>query len=162
VSTTAHEPTRTSSSVPQALVWLSVLLGVAGLVVSGYLTYEHYSASTTLACPDTGRINCARVTSSRYSELAGVPVAALGTLYFIGFLPLLAPIAWRATQSWVRTSRVVMAGLGVAMVLYLLWAEFYGVGAICLWCTAVHGITFLLFVTIVFAEAMRDSDPSMR
>lgn len=160
MSTTAHERARASSSVPLALVWLSLVLGVAGLVVSGYLTYEHYTASTTLACPDTGRINCARVTSSSYSELAGVPVATLGTLYFVAFLPLLTPIAWHATQTWVPVARVVMSGLGVAMTLYLMWAEFYGVGAICLWCTAVHGITFLLFATIVFAEAMRDSDPS--
>ncbi len=144
--------------VPPALVWVALVLGVAGLVISGYLTYEHFTGSTTLACPDTGRVNCAKVTSSQYSELAGVPVALLGTLYFLGFLPLLFPGTWSAAAGWVRAARLGMAGLGVAMVLYLVWAEFYGVGAICLWCTAVHGVTFLLFVTVVFAEAVREDD----
>jgi uncharacterized membrane protein len=156
VSTASRGKTRAPSTVPQALAWLALLLGVAGLAVSGYLTYEHFTGSTTLACPDTGRINCAKVTSSQYSDLAGIPVALLGTLYFVVLLPLLVPAAWRSPFRWVRAARGAMAGLGVATTLYLVWAEFYGVGAICLWCTAVHAITFLLFVVVVFAEALRE------
>jgi uncharacterized membrane protein len=146
-------------AVPDALVWTALLLGLAGLLVSGYLTYEHYSGSTTLACPETGRVNCAKVTSSRYSEIAGVPVALLGTLYFAALLPLLLPSAWASSApAWLRHARTATAGLGVVMVLYLVWAEFYGVGAICLWCTAVHLITFVVFATVLFAEAMREVD----
>ncbi len=138
------------------MIWLALLLGVAGLVISGYLTYEHYTGSTTLACPETGRVNCAKVTSSRYSTVLGVPVALLGTVYFAALVPVLLPTAWSIRAPWLRVTRLGAAGLGVAMALYLVGAELFGVGAICLWCTAVHVITFLLFVTIVFAEALRE------
>lgn len=158
MSTPQRSLRRRSLRAPKVLVWVALLLGVAGLIISGYLTYEHFTGSTTLACPETGRINCTKVTSSPYSEIVGVPVALLGTLYFLGSLPLLLPAAWAADARWVPVARLGLAGLGVVMVLYLLWAEFYGVGAICLWCTAVHAVTFLLFVTVVFGEALRMDD----
>jgi uncharacterized membrane protein len=40
-------------------------------------------------------------------------------------------------------------------VIYLIWAELFRVGAICLWCTAVHVCTFGLFVTILWRVAAR-------
>jgi uncharacterized membrane protein len=53
----------------------------------------------------------------------------------------------------VRLARLAFVGAGLLMVLYLVWAEFFGVSAICLWCTSVHVITFLLFVLVAFTEA---------
>jgi uncharacterized membrane protein len=41
----------------------------------------------------------------------------------------------------------------MVMVTYLVWAEFFGVNAICLWCTSVHVITFLIFALVLFTEA---------
>jgi uncharacterized membrane protein len=35
-------------------------------------------------------------------------------------------------------------------VLYLLYAEIIEIGNICLWCTSVHVITFLMFTVLVF------------
>jgi uncharacterized membrane protein len=55
---------------------------VAGLAVSAYLTAEHYSGSTVLACPENAPLNCAKVTTSAWSRLAGVPVAVLGRACF--------------------------------------------------------------------------------
>jgi uncharacterized membrane protein len=133
-----------------------LLLGLLGLAVSAYLAYEHFSGSTTLACPDTGRVSCLKVTSSQYSELAGVPVALLGTLYFAALVPLLLPAAWHHPGVRLHVTRGAFATLGVVMVLYLIWAEFYAIGALCPWCTAVHAATFLVFVTVAFAEALRD------
>ena len=48
---------------------------------------------------------------------------------------------------------IAFHGIALAMVLYLVWAEFFGVSAICLWCTSVHIITFLLFALVAFTEA---------
>jgi len=45
------------------------VLCLVGLAVSAYLTVEHYSSSTTLACPESATINCVKVTTSSYSEL---------------------------------------------------------------------------------------------
>ena len=39
----------------------------------------------------------------------------------------------------------------MCFVIYLIYVELFDVGAICLWCTSVHIMTFLLFVIIVTA-----------
>ncbi len=44
-----------------------------------------------------------------------------------------------------------MIAVGMAFALYLISAELLIIGNICIWCTAVHAVTFLLFVTVVSA-----------
>jgi uncharacterized membrane protein len=135
-------------------VLLTLPLALLGLGVSVYLTYEHYSASATLACPDTGAINCVKVTSSSYSELAGVPVALLGLVYYVGVVALCLPVAWRATSPWVSRLRIAALAAGVGFVFYLVWAELFRIDAICLWCTVVHVSTVVLFAVVVLLAAL--------
>ena len=90
-------------------------------------------------------------------QLAGMGAYAQGmlavvVLYFVVGLVLLLPAAWRSPDPRVSRSRLTWAALGVLMVLYLVWAEFFGVSAICLWCTSVHVITLLMFIVTLFAE----------
>jgi uncharacterized membrane protein len=136
----------------------SLVLALAGLAVSAYLTVEHYSSSTTLACPETGVVNCVKVTTSSYSTLVGVPVALLGLLFFAAMSALCAPIAWRASSPWVGLARLAGAAAGVAMVVYLVWAELFRIDAICLWCTVVHALTVALFAVLVLEAALRPQD----
>ena len=140
--------------IPRFSVVSGLVLGVLGLAVAIYLTIEHFDTSVALACPETGRINCQRVTTSQYSHVAGIPVAVLGVVYFVVALVLLTPRAWRSSSPAVRWGRIGWVGVGTVMVLYLVWAEFFGVNAICLWCTSVHVISFLLFVLVSYTEAM--------
>jgi uncharacterized membrane protein len=142
--------------VPQWMRVTTLVLAVGGLAVSAYLTFEHVTDSTTLACPDTGTVNCAKVTTSTYSTFAGVPVAVLGLVFFLALLPLLVPRGWAAAGAWVHRLRLAVVAVGQVSVLYLVWAELFRVHAICLWCTAVHLITTLIFVLVVFAEAFRE------
>jgi len=127
------------------------LLAVAGLAVAGYLTDAHYNTSTQLACPETGTVNCAKVTSSEQSAILGVPVALLGLLFFVGMLVLCLPPLWRRPEPLVRRLRLAAAGTGVLMVLWLIFAELFLVDAICLWCSAVHGIALALAVAVALA-----------
>jgi uncharacterized membrane protein len=133
----------------------AIVLALLGLAVSAYLTFEHLTASTTLACPDTGRVDCAKVTSSTYSTVLGVPVAFLGLAFFLVLLPLLTSRAWGAADPWVHRARLVLVGVGLVFVLYLVWAELFRISAVCLWCTGVHLVTAALFALVVFAEAFR-------
>ena len=138
---------------PRAVVWSSLVLSLLGLAVSAYLTFEHFTASKTLACSDTGAINCLKVTTSSYSKVAGVPVALLGLLFFAGMTALCLPAAWRATNPAVRRVRLAAASVGMASVLYLVWVELFRVDAICLWCTGIHVLTFVLFALVVMEAA---------
>jgi len=126
----------------------SLGFAVAGLAVSAYLTVEHYSGSKLLACPENAAINCAKVTTSAWSRLAGVPVAVLGLAFFAAMTALVVPAAWRYRP--LDPVRVVGATAGMVMVIYLVWAELFRVDAICPWCTAIHVCTFGLFVGILW------------
>jgi uncharacterized membrane protein len=152
---TSHVDMAAAPSAPRWARLGSLSLAVAGLAVSAYLTVEHYSSSTTLACPETGVINCVKVTTSSYSKLAGVPVALLGLLFFVAMTALCAPPAWRAAGAWVGRARLGAAVAGVAMVVYLVWAELFRIDAICLWCTVVHALTVALFALLVLVAALR-------
>ena len=141
--------------VPRSLAWTSFVLAVAGLLVAAYLAYEHGSGSHSLACPDTGRINCAKVTTSSYSELHGLPVAYLGLAFFLVLVILMSPPAWASQSPAVRWGRVALVVGGLGFAIYLVWAELYRLETICLYCTGVHAVAFLLFVVTLFAEALR-------
>jgi uncharacterized membrane protein len=122
---------------------------VVGLGVSTYLTYEHYTGSTSLVCSDKGIVNCLQVTTSSYSVQGGVPVAVLGLIFFIVMLVLQLPVMWRRTERAIGVARIAWAVLGLGSVIYLLYAELFRIDAICLWCTAVHVLTFVVFVSTV-------------
>jgi uncharacterized membrane protein len=143
----------TGRRVPAWLLGGSLLLCLAGVAVSAYLTYEHYSGSTSLACPDTGAVNCVKVTTSSYALLLGAPVALLGLLFFVGLTVLCLPQAWRSEQPWLPRLRALALLGGSVFVLYLVWAELFRLEAICLWCTAVHVDTVLLLGLVLAGEA---------
>jgi uncharacterized membrane protein len=141
---------------------LTLGLALAGAAVAAYLTAEHYTSALTLACPNTGTVNCAKVTTSAQAVFLGVPVAVLGLLWFLVLLPLMTGRVWRSPRRGLVRLRVVGTALGIPAVLYLVYAELFEVRAVCLWCTAVHALAVLLFAAVVLAEALRPvADPQV-
>lgn len=138
-------------------VWLApvtVTLSVLGLLVSAYLTFEHFTANSTLACSIGGVVDCAKVTSSPWSTFMGVPVALLGLVFFAVTLWLCLPATWRRTDGWLDPARLAWLTVGLGMALYLVWAELFRIHAICLWCTVVHVLTFALWVAVLFGQIL--------
>jgi uncharacterized membrane protein len=66
---------------------------------------------------------------------------------------LMSPWAWRLARREVALIRIASLVVGVGLVIYLIYAELFTIGSICLYCTSVHAITFLLFVLTIFAAA---------
>ena len=153
--TATRRPQRT---IPRWLAPLALTWCVLGLAVAVYLTYEHYTGSTTLACPATGAVDCAKVTSSAWSTILGIPVAPLGLVFFAVMLVLCLPGMLRRTSTALDVVRLGFCGIGLLMALYLLWAELFQIHAICLWCTGVHILTFLLFVTLLFGLVLSEPE----
>jgi uncharacterized membrane protein len=142
--------------------WLpatSLTLSLLGLAAAAYLTFEHFTSSTTLACPETGVVNCAKVTTSSYATVLGMPVAVLGLGFFVGMVALCLPAAWRATNPWLPRGRIAAVSVGAVSVLYLVWVELFAVNAICLWCTAVHVVTLCLFAAVSIGQSTGVSRP---
>jgi len=130
------------------------------VAIGSYLTVTHYADPAALACPDTGIVNCTLVTTSSWSVVAGVPLALLGLVWGAVITALTVPWAWRARAAWVDRLRLALAGAGAAMVLYLVYVELFRIGAICLWCTAMHFTAVCLFGVVLAARAGRDLGPT--
>lgn len=132
--------------------WVAFVLSLGGFGVSLYLTVDHFTGSLPI-CAANGVIDCAKVTTSAESEVFGVlPVALVGLVYFAVLVAVDAPPLWRRGGEWARYlawARLALVVGGIGMVFYLLYAELFSIKAICLWCTAVHAITLLLFVLVV-------------
>jgi uncharacterized membrane protein len=155
---TAHAPA--AAAGPRWAWWLTLPIAVMGLGVSAYLTYVHFTNPAQLACPATGVVNCLKVTTSSQSEIFGhIPVAVTGLAYFFGMTLLMTPWAWRAANPWIARLRLAGAVSGVGMVLYLVYVEAVQLKALCLWCTGVHILTFLLFLSVLTAYLFRPIDP---
>ena len=120
---------------------LLLILGAAaaGIVISGYLTLNHYQ-HLPLACAANSYVDCGAVTSSSFSLFpgTGIPVALLGVGWFAAEAALAALALARPERP--RYTRL-LAGwgfAGAAFVLYLVYAELVVIHRICEWCTAVH------------------------
>ena len=111
-------------------------LGALGLAISLYLTAESYDSRVPLSCPSTGAINCARVTTSVYSHIFGVPVALLGALWFAAIIALV--------YFDCKAALLPFWTLGAVFVGYLVFTEVFLIHSICLYCTAVHATVLVL------------------
>jgi uncharacterized membrane protein len=139
--------------------YASLIWAVLGLAVSTYLTIEHYSTAAILACPESATINCAKVTTSQWSHVLGIPVALLGLCYYVVMVALCSPPAWRVVA--LDRVRVVACGLGVVSILYLIWVELFRVDAICIWCTAVHICTVAMLTAVLWRTALLSGAQSL-
>jgi uncharacterized membrane protein len=148
---TAEAPSTTTA--PLWLQWVSFLLALAGLGVSIYLTIAHYTESHLLGCSESGLVNCTKVTTSPQSYVFGIPVAVLGLAFYVAAVALMSPWAWRSARREIHLLRLASVVVGIGFVLYLLYAELFIIGSICLYCTSVHAITFVLFLLTVIAVA---------
>jgi uncharacterized membrane protein len=138
-------------------LWLQIatwLLSMVGLGVSIYLTIAHFTESTLAGCSETsGLVDCTKVTTSAQSFVFGIPVAVLGLAFYAFAVVIMSPWAWRAARREVHIVRIASLVVGIGFVLYLLYAELFIIGNICLYCTSVHVITFVIFVLVVIAAA---------
>jgi uncharacterized membrane protein len=142
-------------SAPRWLQLTALGLSLAGLAVSIYLTIVHFSSKNILICSSKGTIDCEKVLSSSQAMVFGVfPVAVLGLAFFVFMVAINSPWAWRSQLPLIWWGRLAAAVTGMGFVLYLVYAELIQIGNICLWCTSVHVITFLLFVLLIFAATL--------
>jgi uncharacterized membrane protein len=140
---------------PPWIQWTALGLSLAGLGVSIYLTIIHFTSPKLLLCSSNGTINCEKVLSSPEAMVFGVfPVAVLGLAFYVFMVAINSPWAWRSRLPVVWWARLAGAVAGMGFVLYLVYVELIQIGNICLWCTSVHVITFLLFVLLVFTATL--------
>jgi uncharacterized membrane protein len=147
-----------AESAPRSVRWawpVTFPLALIGLADAIYLTVAHYDSTVVLACSASSHINCEKVTQSAQSEIFGhIPVSLVGAIYFLLGVLICSPWAW--TRGNLLLDRIRLAGVtaGMGMVVYLVAVEAH-LHAICLYCTGVHIVTFLLFISILAAYLLR-------
>jgi uncharacterized membrane protein len=103
-------------------------VALGGISVAGYLTWAHYSNSA-VACIAGG--GCETVQESSYSEIAGVPVAAIG---LSGYSAILLLLVWDSAEA--RLAAATFAFVGLLFSAYLLALQMFVIDAFCVWCVA--------------------------
>jgi uncharacterized membrane protein len=104
----------------------TVVVALIGLGIATYLTIVHYAGGAPVCAIAHG---CDTVQKSRYAEFAGVPVAVLGLLGYVG---ILASLVKDTEASRTVTAFIAIAGLAFSG--YLTYLELFTIHAICIWC----------------------------
>ena len=110
-------------------------LALAGAGIAAYLTWTHL-ANTAPVCATGG---CEVVQHSRYAELAGIPVAALGLVAYVTILGLVL-----LDTPALRVVAAALAAVALAFNLYLLALQLFVIEAICSWCVGNEVIALAL------------------
>jgi uncharacterized membrane protein len=148
-------PDETTQPGPAPWMQIATLaLALAGLGVSIYLTISHFTETALAGCSESGLVNCTKVTTSPESYVFGIPVAVLGLAFFVFAVAIMSPWAWQSTRREIHLARIASLVVGIGFVIYLIYAELFIIDGICLYCTSVHVITFVLFVLTAIAAAV--------
>ncbi len=127
----------------------TLVMSIAGLGVSGYLTSVHY-ASVPLACGSGGLVNCEQVLTSSYSTALAIPWSVGGIAWFAVSGVLAAGALVRESEPpLLQPAQLAWSFLGLGVALYLVGVEVIAIGKICAWCTSLHVlIVAMLILTI--------------
>jgi uncharacterized membrane protein len=127
-----------------------VALAAAGAAVSAYLSFVAVFSEDAVACGPVG--NCRAVQGSIYSEVAGIPVAALGLGLYLAFLGVTAWRRWYAESALLQAWTFSIALSGVLYSAYLTYLELFVIHAVCAWC-----VISALIVSVAFALSVPDA-----
>jgi len=123
-------------------------VALAGLGIASYLTVVHYAGGAPVCAISHG---CETVQHSSYSKLAGVPVALLGVLGYVGIL-----LSLLRDDDTGRTATAFLSLLGFGFSAWLTYTEVARIHAICIWCVGSAICMTLLAVLSVTALAGRN------
>lgn len=125
------------------LAGAAVLLSVVGLAVATYLSVVHYT-HTSIACNGIG--DCGYVNSSKYAEVAGVPVAVLSALAYASMTMLILVYLFTRTSAALQLAWIIgLASFAFSM--YLTGIEAWVLEAICVYCVVSASVMTGLFAT---------------
>jgi uncharacterized membrane protein len=128
------------------------VVALGGLVLAAYLTWVHYDESV-LVCTSGG--GCETVQQSAYAELAGVPVAVLGVVFYAAVLVL---VAWDTPVA--RTICAALAIAGLAFAAYLVALQLFVIDAFCIWCLVNDLVVAPALAVLAVVRARRGPAPA--
>lgn len=136
--------------------FVSLVFGLIGFATSLYALILHIqlkSSSGALGCDINDLVSCSQVIGGSYGELISIPLGAYGMSYFgiviaLAALPAMVP----SSPAWIARWRMLAAFVGAVVSVFLAYIAYAKIGAVCLVCSTVHGLSVLnfLWTTIQF------------
>jgi uncharacterized membrane protein len=143
------------SLVPKT--WLAIaaiIVALAGLADSVYLTVHHFTAEPVPCSLIEG---CEMVLTSQWAEFQGVPLALIGALgYFIAFSLALLTIYGYRTWPLFGIQVTIMAIVSAVLV----YIQAAWIGAFCQFCLISAATSVLLFLIFVLSLFVKKIPPS--
>lgn len=119
----------------------TIVLSFVGIGLASYLTYVHYSGTQVVCTSDA----CELVQTSVYSKLAGIPVALLGLIGYVGiFISAVLP-----EREETRLTTLGLTAVGFGFSAYLTGRELFSLHQICEWCVSSASIMTILMLLSV-------------
>jgi uncharacterized membrane protein len=130
----AQRAPRSFASADPLMIAILVFTTI-GFLDAAYLTYVHYFNLGGLLCigASHGHSSCETVQSSTWSKVAGIPVALLGLIGYVG-LYVSYFVAARINGEFGRGMSFCIALIGFGFSAYLTYRELFSIHAICEWC----------------------------
>jgi uncharacterized membrane protein/protein-disulfide isomerase len=145
------------SPLARRLVWVFALVGLAASLTSLYVHYQLLANPTyTSFCDVNATVSCTQAYLSRFGSFRGIPVALLGALWF-GFVVILAAFEWSGPPSFKDAFPgylFVISTVGLAVILYLGYAAFFILRAVCLMCLTTYAAVIGLFIVSGIATSL--------
>jgi uncharacterized membrane protein/protein-disulfide isomerase len=124
---------------------------VLGLAASASSTWVHYQLLKNPAyssfCDVSASVSCGEAYTSPFGSFAGVPVALFGVLFFVLVIGLIS-LCTRSESASPNLAGYIFAlsSAGLAVVLYLAYASFVVLKAVCLLCVGTYIAIIGLFL----------------
>jgi uncharacterized membrane protein/protein-disulfide isomerase len=131
---------------------LALTCALVGLGASAAAAYTHYHLLYDPAyrsfCDVSETVSCTQVYMSRFSTIRGIPVALFGAMFFV--VAALLSVSGLTARETVRENvpgyLFVFSTLALAVILYLGYASFVLLKAVCLLCLTTYAAVIGLFL----------------
>ena len=138
-----------SAARNRILFVLVSVLSLAGMGVSAVSLQRHYAKSSSDFCDLSQNFNCDIVNRSEYSEIQGIPVAAMGVAGYAALF--LLSTLWKSKP---QTPARLLGGavVGLAFALYLTYVEAHELKTWCILCLGSQVLIFLIMLLSVIIK----------
>lgn len=117
---------------------LLLILSLTGFFVSSYLTILHYK---NIIPPCTTVKGCETVLTSQFSTILGIPIALIGSLFFLTLIIL----TLLNQKKFFRYFKILVL-LGVLVAVNLFFIQAFVLRAFCQYCLLVEAIILAIFI----------------
>ncbi len=124
------------------MLWVMVAIAFIGFLDASYLAVEHFLG---LVPPCTIVAGCDTVTTSGYAAILGIPVALLGSLYYLAIICCLVGYLQTSREELLKIFRYLTIG-GLLASAYFVALQLFVIHAICLYCMVSATTSTLLFL----------------